>query len=114
MVIERPATDSSRESETRSRHEVGPAKVRLSGHTTQSGDEGRSFLTRGPRPGSFSPARTRGEPTSLPATARRLSSKLDGLCPFSAPMLLDPRLQEVRGLGPEPHDRVARPLRRPG
>ena len=24
------------------------------------------------------------------------------------------RLQEVRGLGPEPHDRVARPLRRPG
>src|SRR5262249_41642558 len=34
-------------------------RVRLLGQPTQSGDEGRSFLTRGPRLGSFSPARTR-------------------------------------------------------
>src|SRR5262245_6096736 len=43
--------------------------MRTLAQTTQSGEEGRSFLTRGPRPGSFSPARTRPQqrPGGCPA-----------------------------------------------
>src|SRR5262249_26887700 len=60
---------------------------RVGGGESRARDLGASRWLFGVK---FSPARTLREPTRLPATARRLSSKLDGLCLFSAPMLLDP------------------------